>query len=455
MSDISRSSTNAADIATTIRAWTPASGPSHHDHDAAVAWVRQVVEAARPRVVREAEQALRYAFTYATHVVAAGETLTVDVLTPDRVNHYRDEVLTGARGTRDATTSYLKRLHPDIGLAGTTRKTSERDASSDPACDEPATATEELAPGVDEAIDAFAPTRIAAVRWEETSELCRSAVRRAAPSRPSRARDLCRSAAYLAAWAHANHRAMRSEVVFAGATIEQFVAVLDRGLPARSAATHASNLHALREALGLPLDVERRTFPTSDPKSPYSGAEIDRVFDQARRVPTRARRRHVSAAIHLVLGAGATPADALTVEPDHITSPAPGRVCVDFADRRVEVLADYADGLLTAAEQAREHGDTYLLGGTNSRRRATRFSQLFAARDSGHWAVDFDSTRGRTTFIVEAALDTARYPGVLALLDATGLETLNVVTDLLDVIRGRDAERNVDGDYLIEEGGAP
>lgn len=433
-----------------IATWTPRSGsPTPH----ALEWVRATVAAAGPRDVHEARRALRYALAYAEHLVAAGTPLdAAAVFAPEQVDTYRTTAMIGAKGSRWAASSFLKRLHPDVGLAGTTRHATDTDA--DEPADEPVRDTEGAAAAgtapavvvvsdeVDDVIAGYVPATLDPARWAIIADLVRTAVRRCAPARPGRARDLCRCVAYLAAWAHATRRPLRTDTILAASTIEAFIAVLDSGdVPARSTATFASNLHAVREAHGLPLDVERRRFPAASPRGPYDTAEVDAFYATAAIAPRRARRRHLTAALDLILGAGAFPKDAAAATPDDVSVDGAGCTLVRFADRTVPVLDDHAQSLLDCADEARAAGDQWLIGG-GVERRQNRLSELFGSPKSPQWAIPFEATRGRTTWLIAASLDPGRYGGPLEFLDHAGLACFTSLDRIADAMRAaRDARR--------------
>lgn len=421
---------NPTAAATDVETWIATWSPNDDADDAVVDIARAAVATAKPRTRTEARNALRYAVTYLTHRHDHGETIAPEAaFASDAVDHYRRHDLTGATGTKAAVASHLKRLHPAVGFAGTTRTTNvDKRAVTRPAprpVVEPVTGPN---PAVATTIDSWAPTNMHPERWDRIAGVCRHAVTAANPTRPSRARDLLRSASYLAAFTDARHRPLRIDVVFAAATIEHFIAVYANGITTRSAATHASNLHALRDAVGLPLDVERRRYPV-DRSGPYDSADIDDLYRQATHLPTEGRRRQATAALDVVFGAGATPTEAVAVRPADVATDADGNVTVTLADVTVPVLADHAATLAGAASAAAANGDRYLLGGRDGSRR-NRFNQLFGANELGRWGIDVDSTRARYTWLVTAVNDPA-YGTFADFVTVARLRSLTVLDQLL------------------------
>lgn len=297
-----------------IAAWQPAH-LEHGDPDQHLAFVRAVVADALPRTDREARSALTYCSDYTQWLSRRQHQLNAaTAFTDELVADYRDEMLSGRpKGTADAICSHLRRFDPTIGLAGTTRKNGHAKATAQqPEPPGVAAATElepvELSPATEAAILSFEPTTLDGDRWNAVADVVRQAVTNARPDREQRARDLLRSFAYLAAWADHEHRPIRIDALLDGTTIEAFIAVVAAaGMPNRSVGTFSSNLHALREANGLPLTVTRRQVRRDSAKHPYDSDQVEAFFRQARRIPSSARRRHAHAALVLIFGAGVKP----------------------------------------------------------------------------------------------------------------------------------------------------
>lgn len=397
-----------------------------------IEFVQTAVRLAAPRSVAEARTCLNYCSKYARWQRSTGRHLAYDTaFNRADIDQFLAEALPEdtKRGTRDAMRSHLLRLAPGVGLAGTTRPQLPKatltlvPSPADPDADEIAAT-----------IAAWAPDRVAPEVWEQVADVVRHAVVAAAPERVGRAKDLMRAAAYLAGWVAHQNRPLRPDVVFSAATIEGFVALIAAEWPTRSAATVASNLHALREALGYPLDRARLEFPRSQAKLPYSSDEVAAIYARARVIPSSGRRRYVLSALDLVFGTGLTGATAGLVEPGWLldtpaglllripatAGPArrsPARQALD-ADmgatapplREVLVLDEHADRLTANRDRAVRAGDTYMLGGTTTRR-SGRYSTLMAP--SRTFSVGADATRARLTWALAIVRLVAAHAGGL------------------------------------------
>jgi hypothetical protein len=212
-----------------------------------------------------------------------------------------------------------------------------------------------------------------------------------------------RHGAYLAAWSSQQNRPLRIDAVFAADTIEAFIAFVDGEWESGSVRTVAANLHHLRQAAGQPLDIERRTFSRDAPKTPYSSDEIARLYAQAASVPTAKRRRSVTAALDLILGAGISGADAGSVRPsDLVTNDGRLYVTVQGGDERpgkMWVLDRHAESLEKLRQVAAANGDEYMLGGTVLRRDRRFFNVMNP--DGERFGVPVDMTRARLSWTYE------------------------------------------------------
>lgn len=436
-----------AEISGRIAAWSP---PGDNLDGTQQAFVRMVVAEAVPRTDKEARTVLSYCGDYVVWLTQSGHALDVGtVFAEEFVSTYRTQALARRpKGTADAICSHLRRLAPGVGLGGTTRKLVQAPA---PVVSALAEAPPALSAAVAETITSYRPTRVAEDRWAAVAPMVRQAVTAASPARAQRAEDLLRCCAYLAAWVESKHRPVRIDTVLDGATIEAFSAVLARaGVTKRSLATFSSNLHALREANGLPLLVERLQLGRARAKAPYEADEVDAIFRQAARIPTAARRRHAHAGLALSFGAGVKPGVCGWLPPESIIEQ-DGLVLVrsvhperwddrlaydedQLADalgygaavpperaRSVVVLDRYADVLLAVRKAAVDAGDRLLLGGTAQRRNG-RFCQLMRPGRDSKWVVEVDSKRAQLTWLAEAAAPLAAQLGGAAALRRLAFE---------------------------------
>ena len=457
-----------------VGAWWPAGVTPVEPVPVEVAQTRDVVGAAGPRSHKEATKVLRYCWEYLEHRRAAGRSVDAsEAFTAEAVEAYKED-LAGAAGSKDARCSYLRRLHPHVGLAGTTRTTQAAtrttQATTHPA---PASglvlAVSDSATPASETVAAMIaghrPQLLAAPLWEVVGDLTRTVVAKVGVQRPERARLLMTDVAYVAAWVHSQHRPVTPETVLAGATIEAFLTLLSGVRNERGVATVAANLHAVREANGIGCDVERRRFPAAAAKAPYSPAELDEAYRRAGRIPQAGRRAYVRAGMALLLGAGAAPGECGWALTSAVVRKADGvwvglgvpgewrtRLDTDAesalatVERRwVQVLDDHADDVLVANEYATANDQPFLLGGTGLRRN-DRLNRVLAGT-SDHWTVQLDTTRARATWLVDAAVS-GRYPVITDLLAAAGAVGLERLDAVLPDIAARASEVQESATFL-------
>ncbi len=429
-----------AEISERISQWRPDTGMKSPTPNW-VLFVRESVAAAGPRDHAEARNALRWCAGLVEAAVAAGMPLEASALFgAGSVTAYL-ETLSVPKGTKAGMSSLLRRLHPDVGCAGTTRVASA--APTDTAVSDTAMHLVErtqvaVSPNVAAEIDRFVPTLLPPELWSRINGVVRSIVRDSAPISPERAVTLVRDVAYLTAWMHTEHRVLVPATILKAASIEAFLDVLvANGRGQRSVASYASNLHAVRDAHGLPLDVVRRHFTKPTAKEPYNAAEIDALYEQAARIPTADRRRHATTCLDLMFGIGAKPTEAGLVRPDDVTKIG-AAVAVNVSGQSVEVLPAYADSIAKAAALVRAKGGTFLIGGAATTV-GGRSSALFFGKGK-RWQVTADSRRARATWLVEIAARLDRAGGLPGLLGAARLTTMQRFDELMDHIAARSLE---------------
>ncbi len=420
----------AVAAAAKVAAWVP-DATVGHDSTAEAVFVRVAVGAAGPRNVKEAGKVLRWCYQYACWRTTAGRPLdAATAFNPDDIAKFvTAEYGQAPVGSQAAVRSHLNRLAPGVGLAGTTRKGA---STHQPVRIEQATPIVSVPARIEEAIDSYAPERVDPERWAAVRDVVREAVRSAQPGTVKRGEDLMRHGAYLAAWSSQQDRPVRVDTIFATDTIEAFIAVVDAAWEPGSVRTVAANLHHLRQAAGQPLDVERRTFSRDSPKSPYSSGEIARLYAQAGCVPSAKRRRHVTAGLDLVLGAGISGAAAGSVRPSDLAT-VDGRLFVtlnnaDAGPGKLRVLDRYAESLETLQREAADQGEEYMLGGTVLRRDHRFFNVMNPAGE--RFGVPIDMTRARLSWTYEVGHAVCAQLGSTFALRAL-LRTPSIV-DLLD-----------------------
>ena len=307
------------------------------------------------------------------------------------------------------------------------------------------------------------PALLDAGSWDVVAPFVREVVAHVQPSLVKRARDLMTSVGYISVWTLSEMRPLRVEVVLSAGAIEEFCeALLVGGRSVRGVATMAANLHGLREAHGIALGgVVRRAYPAASAKAPYSSAELEEIWAQVQRIPQLKRRMFCTAAVSLLVGAGAAPGECGWATPGCVIE-SKGRVLVglwspesheasaaDIDDatlatverRWVELSGDWGGELLKAKGSACRRGERFLIGGSASRRIA-RLATLFAG-NHGAWRVECDSGRARAAWLVEAAVS-GRYANVVELMAAANMVSLDRLEDVIDFVR----------DGIDERGGA-
>lgn len=402
-----------------------------------VLFVRTTVAAAGPRNVDEARNALRWAGGLVEEATAADMPLVAGALFGAASVSAYLEPLTAPKGTKVAMSSLLRRLHPDIGCAGTTRTKAATTDVHVPGVVLVERPRPVLSADVSAAIDRFVPTLLPVDVWAHISGVVRSIVRDAAPTLPSGAVNWCRDVAYLTAWLHSEHRVLVPSAILKARAIEEFLGVLlKHGRMPRSVASYAANLHAIRDARGIPLDVVRRPFPKATAKEPYNPAEIAMLYEQARRIPAKPRRQFATTCLDLMFGVGAKPAETTFVVPADVSRDASG-VFVCLSGRPVPALPAYAARIWDAAVRARATGESFMVGGLATNR-PNRLSQLLHGKGD-RWRVHADSRRARATWLVEIAARPGPR-GLPGLLEMAGLSTMQRFDELIEHIAARQLE---------------
>ena len=425
-------------VETYVAGWTP-DQVTASDAPLLVA-VRSVVLAAKPRSVREARSSLRWGYDYLAASVTAvdGRFDAAMVFAATPVEAY----VTGLdvpTGTRDAMRSHLRRMHPEVGFAGTTRTTKTTTAATAAAATPDGSTS---APAVSAALSAgrrvwpvsvvpvssevvgwlngWVPSLLPADRWERVRPLVTCGVLSCAPVTRARVLDLARCVAYLAAWADSTCRPLRPAAVLSASTIEEFLGVLaDGGVPVGSLRTFASNLHAVRSACGLPLDVPRMPFERPDMNDPYTVSEVNALYEDAARIRHEVRRREAVWALDLLFATGALPAEVAMVRGVDIVEAA-SVVVLSSPVRRVPVFERFRTRL---ADAATETGAGFVLGGTGVVRR-NRFRQVLGPTSLGEGGVEVSASRARATWLVEAATTPGLFATLAELWSVTGSKSL-------------------------------
>jgi hypothetical protein len=473
----------AEDVAGRVRAWRPAGV----DDTVALAAAREAVLAAGPRSWFEARNATNYAAAYLAWRRTVGLPVAgPDVFGEEAVKAYRKAALSGRHtGSADAIVSTLRRIHPDVGLAGTTRPSAqgkEQPTSVEPPAPSDACAPDgsgpapvagpaspaELPAPVEAEIASYWPQLVDRALLTGADGAIRDVVRAACPRTRLAARDLLRAALYAAAWVASAQLPARPDVVFDPERIERFCTTLDRGgVPATSVANYSYWLHLMRGAAGIPVgDVRIKVWDAAvATHAPYSDADETAILTAIGRASTTSRRRHLTAGWALCRWAGAAGADANWVSVDHITVTNPDDVTVRFTrtvedplqgseghtlaalglhrpggrqlERTVRLTGRAAREVAAVRQAAVDAGEHWLLGGGDGQGvRRQRISAIFRPPDP-KWKINFLPARARYRWIVERA---AAGADLLDLIDSAGYIGCDVLSHLLPYIRAARAE---------------
>lgn len=386
-----------------------------------------------PNKVRDAR---RYATDYLDWCLESDATLSVTLFESDAVESYKSHLLDAemAKGSVDARVSHLKRLHPSVGLDGTTRvrRAPESIAESAPTgpiepLDHPPQATPELIESMMELRPLRCPVRV----WAEIGPVVAAGVSRVPNLGASRARALMRSGALLAGWVRSSGRPLRVELVFHASTVSSFATTFERNANRGSLTTHVSNIRSIQRAIGLevapPLVWERPKHGADDREARErivsDDAAIDDLFKATAKVRSAKRRLHLHALFTLVFGAGYFPRELGWARHGHLVE-IDGRVCAqihtpsrwNLTDSELEelVFADtsssapgshlwiratvpFLDGWQDRARQIlvdSPSGEGFLLGGSGKHRRS-RTNEVAAALKVVGASVDLAAARER------------------------------------------------------------
>lgn len=379
-----------------------------------------------------------------------GQLDPTQVFTPEVLATYRTEALADLpQGTQHATISRLRR----VGAAVDADLVQATVACNRPT--EPTAITEAQdraqAAALDRTIETYAPEGLAPDRWGRVRPVVLEAVRAVQPATRQRAVVLLMRCAYLAAWVDSTDRALRRDVVFHPDTVEEFARALHEGMPRASAATTASTLRSISQALYPDLAPATWTHfgRRSARQDAYAPEELVAMAFQLTRERSAVRRRHLGGLMWLVLGTGARDGEQNLVRlPEDVRRDGDGTVTVTLTrpagqsagpGRHVVVLAPYADLLWEVVRDGLAHGDRWLLGGGSSR--ANRASNL-CLETVGSWKPVLDVGRLRRTYLVSLMSAPHTVPELLAAAGVTTLAALDPLVEL--VVRSQQAPIDVE-----------
>jgi integrase len=278
-----------------------------------------------------------------------------------------------------------------------------------------------LASGVKAAIAAYAPSSLSG----QAQAFARSAVARAAPATPARARALLFAAARLAAFGESVGLELSPAVLLDRSVIERFIVTGERTISPATRRTLRTNLRALARAAQADAQPAPVPLPRERAKPPYSEAEIAGYLALAAALSTDSRRMRASALIGLGAGAGLVGAELRHVRGSDVIERSGGLLVVvgGARARAVPVLQRFHEPLLRAAAFASER---YLVGGRSAQRRNLT-DALSAALCADRGLPRLEAGRLRATWLCSCA----ELIGLGAFMQAAGIRCSQRLGDLV------------------------
>jgi hypothetical protein len=422
-----------------------------------VGFARAAVTAARPGPQHKVPTIVRYACEYVSWALAADSPLDPAVLfSASRVDAYYRHLCDSGTSPSSAAPvrSFLKRLHPAVGLTSTTRGRGPDAARRTRVTLGPSLAvdlTVKASPAVASELATFRPTIVPDHMWPTIQPIVLAVVLATRVDRVQRAKDLFRSAAMLVGWVHSEGRPLRPELVFDATTVSGFADRFWEVAHRPSLATHISNLRSIAAGLGVTSAPPLGGY-TADVTYAYDDAHIAELENAIAAVRQPRRRRSLSAIELLAFGAGYTPMEMCWAQPSHLVDIDGAvhavihtperwdlRLDVDlvrtiFGDAAAD--ADAHPGLHVRAtvrildrwqalavqvrETAISDGEEFLLGGDGEGRRG-RYDTVLNGGKHGGAKIEFSYKQARLRWMADFA-----GPTLEPLRDALGVSTLDL-----------------------------
>lgn len=326
-------------------------------------------------------------------------------------------------------------------LDGTTGMAALRQARRDAAAPAPAAGLAplpELPEAVVAAIEAYRPLKMAPGVWERIAEATRWAFAAYRPPTPrwlsTHGGYVARYCAWVAATTGVNGADRLTPVALLGdGLIDAYMAGGLEGRPSTVATVRSVLRRVLENMSSGPAAVR---YPHAALQPPYTAQECRRWVRLARHQPTRAKRRTLSAAVALGLGAGLDSRDQRLVRAcDIITIDVDGdpalAVRVSGQRARTVVVSATYEGLLREAlalHTAEGRADDDLLHGRDVNRLKVVAAVSDAAVTAEGPGIDLSAARMRTTWLLAVAC--APVP-LAVLLTASGLTSGRTLADLI------------------------
>lgn len=407
---------------TAIQQWQPTLADTGDPRTSAiVVATRQVVAAADPAHVDQAQIAAGYVFRFLMWATRDGDAVRDALVTLDAVDEYVAYLKsTGVKsGSANSARSYLRRCAVEAsGLQHRAPRTNTSAVSS-----------------VSERIDTYVPDplRVSPGLWEQIAETVRGAVTADNPRAWERASLLLTVTALYGAWATAEH--IPDSGLFEPGNVERFIEVGRTAWAEGTAPTYASALRSVARANAPGIWPRRPSKETAAPMEPYSSHNLASIARAIDALPSGARREHIEASFILGYAAGIIGIEAALARPSDVVADEPVTIRVRGKRSRVVPVAENeAARLVELAELATQRGDIYLIGGRNQRddRQSILWNQF-----AGHGTV-VDPQRLLLTWRIELV----QMPLPLrAVLDLTGLKTFETLADAVAVAGPYDEAR--------------
>lgn len=279
----------------------------------------------------------------------------------------------------------------------------------------------ELSPEVVKAIDSYKPRKASGDVWADHGDIVRDRVRAVSPKGVEIACRLIAAGASLLAYAAKEAIPLDDDIVFSDETIERYTAVGGGGT-AGSSGTIRSRLRRLSDAY-----KPNQTAKLARPKlrDPYKKDELRGLWQLiSNQTPSRTRR--LQGLYCLSLGAGCDARDLRTVRGTSVRRDNDNIVYVTIGEprpRRVPVLSDIGDTLLSLAEEAKENP---IIGGDPKSKNLV--NNVVKLAKGGQDLPKLDASRLRHSWLV--AMIESRIP-LPVIAKMAGLSTIHSIEDLL------------------------
>lgn len=280
---------------------------------------------------------------------------------------------------------------------------------------------------IDVAIASYVPRSIDRAVWAQIGPWCRATVRATHPENGAQVSSRLKTVAQLALWAYRQGIAIDTDTLLRPSSIYRYRSVGMRRLSERSRATELARLRQIARIVAVhqPWPPDPPEAPRSRLSAPYADADVERFWRCASLQATPLRRRAMSAALALTLGAGLRGPELWDVTGTDITYEHDLTVVTVAGPpvRRVPVRRNYAELLSTLAATA---GDNRVLGSRRAGR--DRTSVLLSSFEVAPPGPPLSATRLRSTWIHDVLTGPVIVADVLAV---AGISSARALSDIL------------------------